>query len=90
MRLATIAPTIMRTSAGHNLKDQIPTYLHRCRFMGRATLFGFIAAILLIALFIFWALDVIVRHVRGITAAGGRSVDCRVRVGHHRGDAGYR
>ena len=53
-----------------NLKDQILTYRHRCKLMGRATLIGLVAAILLIAALIFGALDVIVPKNSLITAAG--------------------
>lgn len=53
-----------------NLKDQILTYVHRCRLMGWATLVGLLAAILLIGSLILGALDVIVPHNRVIAGAG--------------------
>ena len=43
-----------------NLKSQALAYRHRCRLMGRATLFGLLAAILLISSLIFSGLDVLV------------------------------
>lgn len=53
-----------------NLKDQILTYMHRCRLMAWATLSGLIAAILLISSLIFGALDVIMPHHAVIATAG--------------------
>ena len=53
-----------------NLKDQILTYVHRCRLMGWATLVGLLAAILLIGSLALGALDVIVPHNRVIADAG--------------------
>lgn len=53
-----------------NLKDQILTYRHRCKLMGKATAVGLVAAILLIASLIFGALDVLIPDVRLIMVAG--------------------
>lgn len=52
-----------------NLKDQILTYRHRCKLMGKATAVGLVAAILLIASLIFGALDVLIPDVRMIMVA---------------------
>jgi hypothetical protein len=55
---------------GENLKNQVLTYRHRCRLMGRATLVGLFAAILLISSLIFGALDVMVPKNPIITTIG--------------------
>lgn len=52
-----------------NLKDQILTYRHRCKLMGKATVVGLFAAILLIASLIFGALDVLIPQTRPIMVA---------------------
>jgi uncharacterized membrane protein YraQ (UPF0718 family) len=53
-----------------NLKSQVLAYRHRCRLMSRATLFGLLAAILLIGSLIVSGLDVIVPKSRVITMCG--------------------
>jgi hypothetical protein len=53
-----------------NLKDQILTYRSRCQLMGKATLVGLVAAILLIAALVFGALDVLIPRTPVIMAAG--------------------
>jgi uncharacterized membrane protein YraQ (UPF0718 family) len=53
-----------------NLKDQILTYVQRCKMMRWATLVGLVSAILLIASLIFGALDVIVPNNPVISIIG--------------------
>jgi hypothetical protein len=53
-----------------NLKDQVLIFRHRCSLMGRATLIGLLAAILLIAALIFGALDVLVPRSPAIGWSG--------------------
>jgi uncharacterized membrane protein YraQ (UPF0718 family) len=53
-----------------NLRDQILTYVRRCRLMGWATLVGLLAAILLIGSLILGAIDVIVPHNPLVAGAG--------------------
>lgn len=57
-------------SRGANLKDQVLILRHRCTLMGRATLSGVVAAILLISALLAAALDVIVPGTEAIPTIG--------------------
>ena len=53
-----------------NLKAQVIAYRRRCRIMGRASIIGLVAAILLISSLIFSAIDAIMPNIIMITCGG--------------------